>query len=284
MGLILWLTWLNVEKHFDLFKTLSDWGVKGLKIDFMDRSDQWMTNYIERVAAKAAENHLLVDFHGAHKPTGLDVRYPNVISYEGVRGMEQMGHTNPDNSLWLPFMRNAVGPMDYTPGIFDINYDRAKADPGRIEWNGRNDYCKINTTLARQIANWVIIYSPLQMAADLIENYEGHEAFQFFRDFDADCDWSRALQGEIGKYIAVVRRAGDRYFLGAGTNSEARTIEVSLDFLKPGVSYQAAIYADDPAGDATKVAIEKKTVISTDTLTVAMNAAGGQAITFIPAE
>ena len=248
---------------------------------------QYGVRHYQKVVETAAKYEIMVDAHEPIKETGIRRTWPNMMTREGARGMEWnawSGGNSADYLCTLPFVRLLSGPMDYTPGIFDINYDRAKADPGRIEWNGRNDYCKINTTLARQIANWVIIYSPLQMAADLIENYEGHEAFQFFRDFDADCDWSRALQGEIGKYIAVVRRAGDRYFLGAGTNGEARTIEVSLDFLKPGVSYQAAIYADDPAGDATKVAIEKKTVISTDTLTVAMNAAGGQAITFIPAE
>ena len=119
---------------------------------------------------------------------------------------------------------DAERPMDYTPGIFDIDYSTAKADKGRIEWNGPNAERCIKTTLARQIANWVIIYCPLQMAADLIENYEGHPAFRFFRDFDADCDWSKALQGEIGDYIVVARRAKDRYFLGAGTDEKARTL------------------------------------------------------------
>lgn len=113
---MLWLTWLTVENNFDLFKTFNEWGVKGLKIDFMDRSDQWMVNYYERVAREAAKHHLFVDFHGSFKPAGLEYKYPNVLSYEGVRGMEQMGGCYPDNSLYLPFMRNAVGPMDYTPG------------------------------------------------------------------------------------------------------------------------------------------------------------------------
>ena len=116
VGVLLWLTWLTVENHFDVFKTFSDWGVAGIKIDFMDRSDQWMVNYYERVAKEAAKYHLLIDFHGSFKPAGLEYRYPNILSYEGVRGMEQMGGCYPDNSLYLPFMRNAVGPMDYTPG------------------------------------------------------------------------------------------------------------------------------------------------------------------------
>ncbi len=171
--------------------------------------------------------------------------------------------------------------MDYTPGIFDINYERAKADPGRIEWNGPNDYCKIRTTLARQIANWVIIYSPLQMAADLIENYEGHEAFRFFRDFNADCDWSNALQGEIGKYVVVARRAGENFYLGAGADSKPRSLDLPLDFLKENVRYTAVVYADHPS-DPTKVVISGKEVTSSDTLTIEMAASGGQAITFSP--
>jgi len=100
----------------ELLKTFKEWGVKGVKIDFMNRSDKWMINYYERVAKEAAKNELFVDFHGAFKPAGLEYRYPNLISYEGVRSLKQMGGTQPNNSLLLPFMSNAVGPMDFTPG------------------------------------------------------------------------------------------------------------------------------------------------------------------------
>ena len=116
VGVVLWLTWLTVENNFELFKTFAEWGIKGVKVDFMDRSDQWMVNFYERVAAEAAKYKLFVDFHGAFKPAGLEYKYPNVLSYEGVRAMEQMGGCIPDNSIFLPFLRNAVGPMDYTPG------------------------------------------------------------------------------------------------------------------------------------------------------------------------
>ena len=121
------------------------------------------------------------------------------------------------------------------------------------------------------------------MAADQIENYEGQDAFRFFRDFDADCDWSQALQGEIGEYIAVVRRAGDRFYLGAGTNHESRTLSVPLSFLKKGTTYTATVYADDPSSNNPEsIIISERTVTSADTLSVVMNAAGGQAVTFIP--
>ena len=116
VGIILWMTWLVVENHFEMFEELSKWGVKGVKIDFMDRSDQWMVNYYERVAAEAARHKMVVAFHGSFKPAGLEYKYPNVLAYEGVRGMENMGGCTPANSVWFPFIRNAVGPMDYTPG------------------------------------------------------------------------------------------------------------------------------------------------------------------------
>lgn len=244
---------------------------------------QYGVKHYQLVVETAAKYQLMVDAHEPIKETGIRRTWPNMMTREGARGMEwnawSAGNT-PEYLCTLPFVRLLSGPMDYTPGIFDINYERAKADPGRIEWNGSNDYCKINTTVARQIANWVIIYSPLQMAADLIENYEGQPAFQFFRDFNADCDWSQALQGEIGKYIAVVRRAGDNYYLGAGTDSEARTLTVPLTFLGDG-TYTATVYADDPT-DATKVVISSRDVTAADTLTVEMAAAGGQAVTFMP--
>ena len=244
---------------------------------------QYGVMHYQRVVETAAKYQLMIDAHEPIKETGIRRTWPNMMTREGARGMEwnawSAGNT-PEYLCTLPFVRLLSGPMDYTPGIFDINYDRAKADPGRIEWNGRNDYCKINTTVARQIANWVIIYSPLQMAADLIDNYEGQPAFQFFRDFNADCDWSQALQGEIGKYIAIVRRAGNNFYLGAGTDSEARTLTVPLSFLGEG-TYTATVYADDPA-DPTKVVISTQEVTAADTLTVAMAPAGGQAVSFIP--
>lgn len=229
----------------------------------------------------------MLDVHEPIKETGIRRTWPNMMTREGARGMEWNAWSEGNSAEYLctlPFVRLLSGPMDYTPGIFDIDYSTAKADPGRTEWNGPNAHCCIKTTLARQIANWVIIYSPLQMAADLIENYEGHPAFQFFRDFDADCDRSVALQGEIGDYIVVARRAGSRWFLGAGTDGEARTLSQPLSFLEDGVTYTAIIYADAPdsARNPENYRIEERTVTAADTLEIAMAARGGQAVTFIP--
>ena len=137
VGIILWLTWLSVENNFDVFEKVADWGIKGLKIDFMDRSDQWMVDYYERVAKEAAKHGLLVDMHGSFKPAGLEETYPNLINYEGVRGMEQMGGCSPENSIYIPFMRNAVGPQDYTPGaMISMQPDRYRSLLHAVMQNG----------------------------------------------------------------------------------------------------------------------------------------------------
>lgn len=253
--------------------------------------------HYQKVVEKAAEYKIAIDAHEPIKETGIRRTWPNMMTREGARGMEWNAWSEGNSSehlCVLPFTRLLSGPMDYTPGVFDIYYKTACATPGRAAWNGDNSKTFIKTTLARQIANWVLIYSPLQMACDLIENYEGHPAFQFFRDYDADCDWSEALAGEIGDYIVIARRAGENFFLGAGTNNEARTVNVPLNFLKEGVTYEATIYADDPAApiitqpdgtkapDKTCYKIEHREVTSTDTLEISMVADGGQAISFRP--
>ena len=258
---------------------------------------QRAVQHYQKVVEAAAEHQIMLDVHEPIKETGIRRTWPNMMTREGAKGMEWNAWSEGNTSEYLctiPFVRLLSGPMDYTPGIFDIYYETASSFPGREEWNGDNSQCYIKTTIARQIANWVILYSPLQMAADLIENYEGHPAFRFFRDFDADCDWSRAIAGEIGDYIVVARRAGDRFFVGAGTDSEARTVTVSLDFLEPGVTYRADIYADDPeapevrqpdgtmAPDKRAFRIFSRTVTSSDSMDIRMAGDGGQAIVFSP--
>lgn len=256
--------------------------------DGYSHHSQYGVQHYQRVVELAAKYHIMLDVHEPIKETGIRRTWPNMMTREGARGMEWNAWSEGNSAEYLctlPFVRLLSGPMDYTPGIFDIYYDRAKADPGRIQWNGDNSQCCIKTTLARQIANWVIIYSPLQMAADLIENYEGHPAFRFFRDFDADCDWSEALQGEIGDYIVVARRAGERFFLGAGTNADARTIDQPLGFLQPGVTYTARIYADDVNSPLrTAYRIEERQVTAADSLRIEMAADGGCAVSFEPVQ
>ena len=249
---------------------------------------QYGVRHYQRVVETAARYGIVIDAHEPIKDTGIRRTWPNMMTREGARGMEWNAWSEGNSAEYLctlPFVRLLSGPMDYTPGVFDLDYSRVRGrETGMQEWNGDNNSCCIKTTLARQIANWVIIYSPLQMASDLIENYEGHPAFQFFRDFDADCDWSEALQGEPGEYIVVVRRADDNFFLGAGTNDEPRTLTQKLGFLKSGMTYTATIYADAPdsAENPENYRIEKRTVTSADMLEIAMTARGGQAVTFVP--
>ena len=251
---------------------------------------QFGVKHYAKVAAEAAARQIMVDAHEPIKETGLRRTYPNFMTREGARGMEWNAWSSgnrPSHHVTLPFTRLLSGPMDYTPGIFDIEYKAIEGNPDVKVWNNvHSSQCRVNTTLAKQIALWVVLYSPLQMASDLVENYEGHPAFQFFRDFDADCDESRALQGEIGEYVSIVRRAGDRFFLGAITGVEGRTLSQPLDFLAPGVSYQATIYADayDAHWESNPYAyiIEKRTVTSADTLTLWLAPGGGAAVSFIP--
>lgn len=268
-------------------RTLKTGYAGGFKGGYLHHSQYGVRHY-QRVVETAARYGIMLDAHEPIKETGIRRTWPNMMTREGARGMEWNAWSEGNSAEYLttlPFVRLLSGPMDYTPGIFDLDYARAKADPGRLMWNGDNRACRIRTTLARQIANWVLIYSPLQMAADLIENYEGHPAFQFFRDFDADCDASEALQGRIGDYIVVVRRAGDRFFLGAGTDGEARTLSQPLGFLQPGVTYTATVYADDLSKDDPQAyRIERRTVTAADTLQIAMAASGGQAVTFLPVD
>lgn len=280
----------EMEKAFAYYHSIGVHTLKtgyagGFKGGYFHHSQYGVRHY-QKVVELAAKYKLMIDAHEPIKETGIRRTWPNMMTREGARGMEWNAWSKGNDADYLctlPYVRLLSGPMDYTPGIFDIDYSRAKADSGRIEWNGPNADCCIKTTLARQIANWVIIYSPLQMAADDIDNYIGHPAFQFFRDFNADCDWSKALQGEIGKYIVVARRAGDTFFVGAGTNSESRTCRLSLDFLLPDKVYTMTSYADVVGSeDPEDVVITTKKVRSSDFVDIRMLPAGGQAIIFKP--
>lgn len=239
VGIVLWLTWLTVENNFDLFKTFNEWGVKGLKIDFMDRSDQWMVNYYERVAREAAKHHLFVDFHGSFKPAGLEYKYPNVLSYEGVRGMEQMGGCYPDNSLYLPFMRNAVGPMDYTPGAM------ISMQPN-VYRSERPNAASIGTR-AYQLALFVVFESGLQMLADNPTlYYHNEDCTRFMTQVPVTWDETVALEAKAGEYVIVAKRKGDKWFIGGITNNgeTKREFTVKLDFLNKDRSYQMTSFED----------------------------------------
>ena len=272
VGIVLWLTWLTVENNFDLFKTFNEWGIKGVKIDFMDRSDQWMVNYYERVAKEAAKHHLFVDFHGSFKPAGLEFKYPNILSYEGVRGMEQMGGCYPDNSIYLPFMRNAVGPMDYTPGAMismQPNVYRAE----------RPNSASIGTR-AYQLALFVIFESGLQMLADNPTlYYRNEDCTRFITSVPVTWDETVALEAKAGEYAIIAKRKGDKWFIGGMTNNgqTEREFAVKLDFLKKDRAYQMTSFEDgiNAGRQAMDYRCKSSQVKNGDVLTVKMVRNGG---------
>ena len=291
----------NIPSYERQLDTALDWaaahGIHALKTGYAGRISgkqfhhgQFMVRHYQKVIEEAAKRQIMIDAHEPIKATGIRRTWPNFMCREGARGMEWNAWSagnKPEHQTILPYTRLLGGPMDYTPGVFDILYANIKGNPNLKPWNGRSALeCRCNTTLAKQIADWVVLYSPMQMACDLIENYEGHPAFQFFRDYNADCDWSRALAGEVGDYIVVARRAGEVYFLGAVTDENARTVEQKLDFLPEGKTFEATIYADAP--DASMEAnpqayeITTRQVTSADVITLRMATSGGCAIVFKP--
>jgi len=235
--IVLWLTWLAVENNFDLFKTFADWGVAGVKIDFMDRSDQWMVNYYERVAKEAAKHKLFVDFHGSFKPAGLERKYPNVLSYEGVLGMEQGGNCRPANSIYLPFMRNAVGPMDFTPGsMLSAQPEDNRSTRANAMGSG---------TRAYQMALFVVFESGLQMLADNpVYYYRERPCTEFISSVPVTWDETKVLYAKVGEAVVVARRKGDKWFIGGITNNEGRTINLDLSFLPAGQSFPLTSFED----------------------------------------
>ncbi|MCC9063556.1 glycoside hydrolase family 97 protein [Flavobacterium piscisymbiosum] len=239
VGIVLWLTWLTVDKNMSVFKTFKEWGIAGVKIDFMDRSDQVMVNYYENVAKEAAKHQILVDFHGAFKPAGLEYKYPNLISYEGVKGMEQMDGCKPDNSLYLPFMRNAVGPMDYTPGAM------ISMQP-EVYRSERPNSASIGTR-AYQLALFVVFESGLQMLADNPTNYyREKESTDFITSVPTTWDETKALEAKAGQYAIVAKRKGTKWFIGGITNNaeKQRNFKLNLDFLKAGKLYKVTSFED----------------------------------------
>lgn len=270
--IVLWLTWLAVENNFDLFKTFSEWGIAGTKIDFMDRSDQWMVNFYERVAKESAKYNLFVDFHGAFKPAGLERTYPNILSYEGVLGMEQGGRCKPENSVYLPFIRNAAGPMDYTPGSMisaqpeDNRYTRANAMG--------------SGTRAYQMALFVIFESGLQMLADNpVYYYREKECTDFITQVPVTWDELKVLEVKAGETAVLARRKGNTWFIGAMTGDKDREVTISLDFLEDGKTYTLTSFEDGINADRQAMDYKKResTVQKDKSLTLRMVRNGGWA-------
>jgi len=277
--IVLWLTWLTVENNFELFEKFHEWGIAGVKIDFMDRSDQWMVNYYERVAKEAAKHELFVDFHGSFKPAGLEIKYPNILSYEGVLGLEQMERATTDNSLYLPFIRNAVGPMDFTPGGM-INMQP------EIYYSRRPNSAAMGTR-AYQMALFVVFESGLQMLADNPTNYYNNEdCTQFITGVPTTWDETVVLDAKIGEYVVVAKRKGDVWYTGAITNNgkEEREFEISLNFLNKTGKYEMTSFEDgiNAGRQGLDYKMIKNSVNSKQSLKIRIVRNGGWAAVFRP--
>ncbi len=255
VDIILWLTWLTVYNNMDMFKTGHEWGIKGVKIDFMNRSDQWMVNYYEEVVKEAAKNKIFVDFHGAFKPAGLEYKYPNLLSYEGVRGLEQMGGCTPDNSIYLPFMRNAVGPMDFTPGaMINMQPEFNRATRPNASGIGTRVY---------QLALYVVFESGVQMLADNPTlYYRSADCTEFITSVPTTWDETKALVAIAGEVAVVAKRKGNQWFIGGITNGKetTREIELNFDFLEKGKTYTMTYFEDGINAGRQAMDYRKKTM------------------------
>jgi alpha-glucosidase len=283
----------QLDSAFALYQSLGLDAIKtGYVTDTVDGGhshwSQLMVRHYRRVIEAAARYGIMVDVHEPLHDTGERRTWPNMMTREGARGQEYNawsgdGGNPPEHEINLFFTRLLAGPMDYTPGIFDILRDRSTGTAQRP------DQPRVRTTLAKQLALYVVIYSPLQMAADLPENYLGRPAFQFIRDVAVDWDTTRVLDGRIGDYVAVARRerGGQTWFVGAVTDEEGRTLDVPLSFLTPGRRYVAEIYADGPKAhwldNPLPVTITRRTVTAATRLPLVLAPGGGQAIRIRPA-
>lgn len=276
VGIILWLPWLTTEQHFDLFETYEKWGVAGVKIDFMDHGDQWMTNFYKRVVQEAARHHLVVDFHGAFPPAGLEHEYPNLLSYEGVRGMEYMGGCVPENTIWQPFMRNTLGAMDYTPGaMLSMQPELYRAE--------RPNAASIGTR-AYQLALFVVFESGVQMLADNPTLYrQNDDCTRFIASVPVTWDETRIVAAEAGKYIVTAKRKGDTWFVGAiNGQQQAQQLHLSLSFLDGTQSYEMKAFADGVNANyqAMHYTTEARPAKAGDEIDIRMERNGGWAARF----
>jgi alpha-glucosidase len=275
VGLLLWVHWQHLAPRMDeVLDTYARWGIKGVKVDFMDRDDQEMVNFFHHLAAATAQRHMLLDLHGAYVPAGLQRSYPNFITQEGVLGAEwnkMDKRVTPRHNLTLPYTRMLTGPMDYTPGGF------RNTTPATFEV--RAVLPQTQTTRGQALAMFVVYDSPLQMVSDDPSAYESAEGFEFIKRVPTAWDETRFLTGEPGRDIVLARRLGKTWYLGAMTSDEARTERVPLGFLPPG-KYRATVWQD--GANPNDVVRSELTVKAGDSLTLKLAVAGGAAVILEP--
>ncbi len=278
VGIILWVVWKTLDDQLqpalDLFEK---WGVKGIKVDFMQRDDQWMVNYCWKIAEEAAKRKLLVNFHGAYKPAGLRRAYPNVLTREGVLGLEHSKWSRqptPEHNLTIPFIRMLAGPMDYTPGAM-VNAQEKDFAPLFSTPMSLGTRC-------HQLAMYVVYESPLQMLADSPTRYlREKECLDFIAEVPVTWDKTRVLEAAVGDYVLIARQKGDHWYAAAMTDWTPRELTLDLSFLEPG-SYQAEIFRDGinagrNGNDYKKIVT---TVTSPSTIKIKLAPGGGWAARF----
>ncbi len=273
VGVILWMTAAALEANFaKAFAQFESWGVAGLKIDFMQRDDQVMMDFLYRAAEEAARRKMIVDFHGGSKPAGITRTFPNVLTVESVLGLEQSKWcdlANPDMAVLLPFIRMVAGPMDYTPGAM-VNLQKDNFAPMFTRPASMG-------TRAHQLAMYIVYLSPLQMLSDSPTHYRANpDCLPFLRRVPVTWDETRVLAAEVGGHVAVARRHGDTWYLGAMTNWTARELSIPLDFLPPG-KHKMTAWSDGLNADrhGQDVQVTRRPVVASTTLEVRMAPGGG---------
>ncbi len=278
VGVILWVVWKALDdKLTEALDQFEKWGVKGIKIDFMQRDDQWMVNFYEKIARECAARQMLVDYHGAYKPAGLERKYPNVISFEGVKGLENAkwsDQPDPELNVTLPFIRMVAGPMDFTPG--------AMINATKENFRSVFDAPMAPGTRCHQLAMYVVFESPLQMLADNPSNYYREpETMEYLKEVPTVWDETRVLDGKVGDYILIARRSGDTWYVGAMTDWSPRELELNLNFLEPG-NHSVQIWKDgvNAHRHASDFKNEKLQVTGSSKIKVQMAPGGGWAAIF----
>lgn len=281
VGLILWAGYWALNRDIEgVCKHYSNMGIKGFKVDFMDRDDQPMVDFHAKTAEIAAKYGLMIDYHGTYKPTGLQRTFPNVINFEGVHGLEQMKWASTDvdqvtYDVTIPFIRMVAGPLDYTQG--------AMRNATKDNYRPVNTEAMSQGTRCRQLAQYVVFESPINMLCDSPSNYLLEmESTKFISEIPTTWDETIALNGEVSKYLSIARRKGDTWYIGAMTNWDSRTIDLDLSFLGEG-NFKAEVFKDGV--NANKVAKDYvKDIInisSQKTMTVNMAPGGGTAIKIV---
>ncbi|WP_440906173.1 glycoside hydrolase family 97 protein [Catenovulum sp. SX2] len=285
VGIILWTSWLTLRDQFDqAMDRFAELGAVGIKPDFFQRDDQQMVNFYWKIADEAAKRKLLVDYHGSYKPAGLRRTYPNVISREGVKGLEWnkwSEDSTPEHNTILPFIRMVAGPMDYTPGAMSNAQGPAAykgVDADHKDFTVRFERPMSQTTRVHQMAMLTVFESPLQMMADTPTNYRReHECAAFMAKVPTVWDQTKVLHGKIGDYISLARQHGDTWFVGTLNDEYARELALDLSFLDKGQKYQIEIFQDGInaarwAEDYKKIV---KTVTANDKLVMKLAPSGG---------